>query len=586
MSGPVDLVLERLSGAKGNGSGHMARCPAHEDRNPSLSVREGDDGRALISCFAGCSTEAVVGALGLEMKDLFPRSRNGHGWSKESTASWEIRDAEGTLQAIHVRFERDGGKECLWKLPDSGGWGLEGRKLATLPLYRSEHAGEWPQDMPCVVVEGEKAADALARVHPATLGTVTGAQGTPGTEPLEVLRGRRVVLWSDNDAAGRAHMEHVAEALRGVAAEVRIYEWKDAPPKGDAADHPATLGRSHSDVEELLNEMAAAPLMETSSGCIDEGPFKRRTFTAADLLKRDLPPIKWAVPGLVPEGVTLLAGKPKLGKSWMAFGLAVAVATGGVALGAQKVEQGTCLYLALEDNQRRLQKRLRKLIVDDEAPKKLHIATDWPKLDAGGLEYLEEWLKANEDARLIIVDTLAKVRPRSRGQHLYQEDYAAIEGLAGLAGRYGVAIVVVHHLRKMDSDDPLDAVSGTTGLSGGSDGVLILRRDRGRADAYLFVAGREIEEEREMALLWDRNTAGWAVAGDAEQYRIAELRGEIEQVLHNAEGPMTPTEVAEALGKKHNTVKQRMWQMAKDGRLSNEDGRYALKSERVTLVTP
>src|SRR5215208_4138578 len=105
-----------------------------------------------------------------------------------------------------------------------------------LPLYRSEHVGGWPEDVPVIVEEGEKATDALANVYPAVVGTVTGAESTPGPEALEVLRGRRVVLWPDNDRPGRAHMERVAEALQGTASEVRIFEWKGAPDKGDAAD--------------------------------------------------------------------------------------------------------------------------------------------------------------------------------------------------------------------------------------------------------------------------------------------------------------------------------------------------------------
>ncbi len=101
------------------------------------------------------------------------------------------------------------------------------------------------------------------------------------------------------------------------------------------------------------------------------------TFTARDLMGMELPEVKWIIPGITPEGVHLLAGKPKLGKSWMAFGMAVAVASGGVALGKKHVEGGSVLYLALEDNQRRLQKRLKKLLNGEDAPERLDIATTW-----------------------------------------------------------------------------------------------------------------------------------------------------------------------------------------------------------------
>src|SRR5215218_1452231 len=101
---------------------------------------------------------------------------------------------------------------------------------------------------------------------------------------------------------------------------------------------------------------------------------KPETFTAADLMALELPEVRWAVPGIVPEGVTLLAGKPKLGKSWLTLDLGVAISTGRVALGTKRVEQGECLYLALEDNRRRLQTRLHKLLSGAAGPKRLHLA--------------------------------------------------------------------------------------------------------------------------------------------------------------------------------------------------------------------
>ena len=238
-----------------NGTGYKARCPVlghgqgRGDRNPSLSVTEGDDGRALVYCHAGCLREDVVAAAGLEMRDLFP-SQNGQAQTvHQPSGIWDIRDPEGKVQAIHVRFDDPDGKEVLWKLPGTSGWGLKGRKLSTMPLYRSERVRDWSEDVPVAMVEGEKATDALSAIYAATLGTVTGAANTPGPEPLGILQGRRVVLWPDNDEEGRAHMQRVAEALQDVAAEVRIFEWDKAPPKGDAADHPTVLDRSKKGIE-------------------------------------------------------------------------------------------------------------------------------------------------------------------------------------------------------------------------------------------------------------------------------------------------------------------------------------------------
>ena len=308
------------------------------------------------------------------------------------------------------------------------------------------------------------------------------------------------------------------------------------------------------------------------------------TVTAADLMAAELPPVRWGVRGVLPEGVTLIAGKPKLGKSWLVLGLCVAVAAGGVALGTRQVEQGDVLYLALEDNRRRLQKRLGKML-RGPAPEGLEIATAWPKLDEGGVEALGAWLLEHPEARLVAVDTLAKVRPRTRGQNVYQEDYAALEELLPLASEHEVAIVVVHHTRKMAAADPLDEISGSTGLTGGVDGVLVLKRDRGRADAVLHVDGRDIEEPTDYALKWDAETAGWTIVGDAEEYRMSEERKEIFSVLTEADEFLSPGEVADVLGKPRNTVKQRLWRMAQDGQVENQNGKYGITHNHDNRVT-
>ncbi len=306
---------------------------------------------------------------------------------------------------------------------------------------------------------------------------------------------------------------------------------------------------------------------------------KPNTFTAAELIARELPPVSWAVRDLLPEGASILAGKPKIGKSWLVLALCVAVATGGVALGTKRVEQGEVLYLALEDNERRLQKRLKKLLTDGTVPTDLTIALNWPRLDKGGVEALADWLEDHPDARLVVVDTFKKIRPRTNSNRsVYEIDYEALEPLVSLAADHGVAVLVVHHSRKADADDPLDTISGSTGLTGGVDGAMVLKRERGRADAYLHITGRDIEEEIELALKWDADTAGWTIIGDAEEYRLSEERTEIVGVLEETGEAMTPTEVADVLGKSVNTIKMRMWRMAKDGQLTNDDGRYTVSN--------
>ncbi len=180
------------------------------------------------------------------------------------TTVYRVRDAAGHIVAEHVREDRpDGSKDCRWRRP-GGGWGLNGTRLEELPLYGSERLADWPEEYPVILVEGEKAADALNGAgHLFALGTVTGAAGTPGPEALEALRGREVVLWPDADDPGREHMARTAERLRGVAGTLRLYTWHEAPEKGaDAADHPAILGGGEKALGMLLNDLLGAPEWE------------------------------------------------------------------------------------------------------------------------------------------------------------------------------------------------------------------------------------------------------------------------------------------------------------------------------------
>lgn len=302
------------------------------------------------------------------------------------------------------------------------------------------------------------------------------------------------------------------------------------------------------------------------------------TFTALELSNKEFPPINWIVPGLVPAGTMLLAGKPKMCKSWLALQLCIAVATGGKALQEIEVEQGEALYLALEDNERRLQDRIAKLMVGREAPDGLHMTTFSNRVDSGLLEDLEEFLEAHEDIRLVVIDTMVKVRPQSSNrQTLYEQDYEAVSALTDLAGQYNVAILLVHHLKKGDADDIMDLVSGSTGLTGGVDGTLVLNRTRSAADAVLTASHRDVKDDPELALAWDKERAVWKLIGDAEEYRLSKERREILEVLSNADEAMRPQDIAEALDKLTPNISKLLQKMREDGYVDNEGyGKYVI----------
>ena len=148
----------------------------------------------------------------------------------------------------------------------------------------------------------------------------------------------------------------------------------------------------------------------------------------------------------------------------------------------------------------------------------------------GGAKKLEELIIQRPETRLVVVDTLAKIRKPVRSQNVY-EDYAALEALRPVVDKYGIAIVVVHHLGKEAAADPLDENSSSTDLTAGVDGFLILRRTPGSRGPTLYVDGRDIEEPTEYALHWNLNTATWTIEGDAEEEHISNERADILLVL-------------------------------------------------------
>ena len=312
------------------------------------------------------------------------------------------------------------------------------------------------------------------------------------------------------------------------------------------------------------------------------------TFTAADLMAKVFPDPRWAVDGVIPEGATLLVGAPKKGKSWLVLAMSAAIAAGGVALGKIPVAGGDVLCLALEDTERRLQERLRILLDGEAAPDRLHLATRWPSLDDGAALHLDLWLGRHPDARLVVIDTLARLRSdRPANGSLYQADYATMVAFKTVADAHGVALVVVHHTRKADAEDPLDLVSGTTGIAGAADTILVLRRETIRADATLYVRGRDVPEA-DHALAFDPVTCRWNLLGDAAEYRLSEERIAVLRILADAGEALSPKQVAEALGKKEGAIRLMLRRMDQAGEVVGKSGRYtpAAGAPAVTPVTP
>lgn len=304
-------------------------------------------------------------------------------------------------------------------------------------------------------------------------------------------------------------------------------------------------------------------------------------FSARALDGMEFPDIKYVVPKFIAEGLTILAGKPKIGKSWLVMDIALAVASGGQCLG-EPCEQGSALYLALEDNQRRLQSRMRKLwqaemLCGREFPEALDFSVEWPRTNDGGVEAIRKWINGHFDARLVVVDVLAQVKPLARGrdQAQYEHDYLTIKALQSLASETRVAIVVIHHTRKWaEVGDPFEKISGTLGLSGAADAALIL--DRGPEGATLYGRGRDVEEI-EAAVRFDHATCRWEALGDATEVRRSDERKKVMAVLEEAHEAVGAADIVRATGGNRNAIDVLLHKMAKAGEVVRVSrGKYAL----------
>lgn len=316
-----------------------------------------------------------------------------------------------------------------------------------------------------------------------------------------------------------------------------------------------------------------------------KGAKKPVISSMAELRREEFAPIRYVVPGYIAEGCTLLAGRPKLGKSWLVLEAGYAVASGGACLGGIVCEQGDVLYLALEDNKRRLQRRMDKMAgaFTKDWPAAFEYATEWPRANEGGLDYIRDWILSKNNPRLVIVDVLAMFKPvRGDKESLYEADYGAIKGLQALAGEFGIAIVIVHHTRKgAVESDPFEKVSGTLGLSGAADTTIILDRDSNGATIY--GRGRDVEEI-ESAVIFDKVSCRWHVQGAASEVRRSDERGDVLDLLKEADAPMSPAELAPLAGVAGGTMRKRLYDMTKAGDIVKVGaGRY-VHPDRTDLI--
>lgn len=295
-------------------------------------------------------------------------------------------------------------------------------------------------------------------------------------------------------------------------------------------------------------------------------------ITASELSGKTFDPLIWVVQDILPEGCYLLSARPKVGKSWLSLQISLAVAFGESTLGKQ-VLKGKSIYLALEDNQRRLQDRLQQLRPNGYNTDDLLLYTHWPQFDQGGIEELVELIK-REEPKLVVIDTLAKVRAASRNNHVYENDYKTLAPLTALASTYRMCILIVTHNRKGKSEnDALEQVSGSLGLTGAVDGALVIDGIRTDKQYKLSLIGRDIPHDDELAI--ERKPNGeWQILGNAVQVFVSEERKAILDLLYMKPEGLKPKEIADLLDKKQSSVRKLLMNMTSNMQVINNNGNY------------
>lgn len=462
--GPLGRILPKLDAVTGpNAHGwHEARCPAHDDRRRSLGIKSGDTGAAILKCQASCATEAIVAALGLTMRDLFPSS-NGCDHRGRIVATYDYSDEAGALLFQVARLEPKGFRQ---RRPDGNGawsWTVNGvrRVLYRLPeLVAADHAA------PVFFVEGEKDADALQALGLVAT-TNAGGAGKWKHEYADTLRSRHVVILPDNDAAGRQHADQVAHALAGVAASVRVLELPGLPPKGDVS-YWLAAGGTRAQLEALVATAAR-----------DNGaprPDPERAWVQLSTIEPEA--IEWLWPGRVPLAkVTLLEGDPDEGKSCIAVDVAARVTTGG----AMPLEQSGrapagVVYVSAEDGNGDTTRPRLEAAGGDPSRVAVFLPEALPQLDAAGLQTLEEAIGAAA-ARLLVLDPLAAFVPERVDTHTDHHVRRALAPLAALAARTGAAVLIIRHLNKSGGQNAKYRGGGSIGILGAARSALLAAPD-------------------------------------------------------------------------------------------------------------
>ena len=520
---PLERILDQLQTVKETNKGWVACCPAHEDRQPSLSITESGDGSVLLKCHAGCETTSIVTALGMKMADLFaaksgrPRTSTsakpirtfstlmdaveilGRGKGKRS-GLWIYHDAEAKAVGAVVRWDTRKGKVIRPVALIEGSWRLEAMPCPR-PVYRLPEVCKADQ---VIICEGEKCADAAT-----TLGFVatTSAGGSNAAKLTDWkhLVGKQVWIFPDNDRPGHAYAQTVAHLCRAAGAqEIRLVELPGLPPKGDIVDWIAA--QSADATPESLREQLEAfgraattwnPSMSASSSNKSKSCARPVIITMSDVKPQS---VCWLWHGRIPLGcVSLLIGRPGAGKSFLTCEMAATISRGAEwPAGTGRAPLGDILLICAEDDPGyTIRPRLDACGAD---PARVHMLTgvsitteDKERIVAftlANVDIIREDLQKRANVKLIVIDPIGSYLGGGVDAHRDNEVRSVLSPLAEIASEFGVAVLLVCHTRKAEAIHADDTVLGSRAFTGLARSVIHLNHDKEDRNRKLLLAGK------------------------------------------------------------------------------------------------
>ncbi len=518
VSDPLRNVLDHLNGVKQQGSKYIALCPAHDDHNPSLGIREGDDGIVLVYCYAGCDIKDIVKAAGLRMNDLFldpiapltsNRSRPSPPRLKPATPkqrkrvatmrlpkydtdpimTYEYRATDGALVRVKARYiTPDGKKDFRWFSPaGDDGWYTDKDEAAPETLYGAEHLVTQPA-ADILLTESEKDKDALEKLE--LLAVAAGGADNWHPAMADQLAGCDVAILTHNDESGRTFARQAAADLVRVGSIVRDVRLPGLPEKGDVVDWLDGGGTK----ERLIAFVAAtAPVEPDIDDADDEKPRRFRTFTIPELMTR--PPLEYDIEKVLPRNaLAALIARSGHFKTFLALDFSLHMACGKTWHG-HAVRRGGIVYVSAEGSANlhlRIEAWLREY--SREAPMNFRVIADAPQLlaadDVDAL--IATILDTDAPPSWIIIDTLPRVfaGEENSSQHMGQLVAAADR----IRRETGSGVMFLHHPNKTG-----DSARGSNALLGALDVELTLTREGDNAVLRITKA-KDFEEGEPISL--------------------------------------------------------------------------------------